>query len=241
MNVSDVLCQIERRWIAEGPASEADIAELLKRAKVELPHEYIELLRLSNGGEGPLALPPLYFSLFPIRVCIALFHENQRSLQQFPSFVFFGSNGGGEYLAFDQRVGPPWAIVTIDPIAGPESAKQIAPNMATFVQAIGLEAEGRTEPIQWSDARQIALSYVKAHERGYGAELVLLDRYTIERSFGWVFFYDSKRHDETGDFRDAVAGNAPIVVTREDGRVHVTGTALPVEHYLEKFNRYHAR
>ncbi len=87
-----------------------------------------------------------------------------------------------------------------------------------------------------SDARQIALSYVRAKERDYGGELVLLDQYTIERSFGWVFFFDSKRHNETGDFRDAVAGNAPIVVTKADGRVHVTGTALPLEHYLEKFN-----
>jgi hypothetical protein len=58
---------------------------------------------------------------------------------------------------------------------------------------------------------------------------------TIERAFGWVFFYDSKRHVETGDFRDALAGNAPIVVTKSDGQVHVTGTAFPIEHYLKKF------
>jgi hypothetical protein len=92
-----------------------------------------------------------------------------------------------------------------------------------------------------SDARQIALSHAKAMEEGYCGELVLLDQYTIERSFGWVFFYDSKRHNETGNFRDAVAGNAPIVVTRADGRVHVTGTALRLEHYLEKFNNPDAR
>lgn len=63
------------------------------------------------------------------------------------------------------------------------------------------------------------------------------DQETIERSFGWVFSYDSKRHDETRDIRDAIAGNAPIVVTKADGRIHVTGTADPVEHYLEKFSR----
>jgi hypothetical protein len=80
-----------------------------------------------------------------------------------------------------------------------------------------------------------------AAERGYGGELVLLDQCTIERSFRWVFFYDSKRHNETWDFRDAVAGNAPIVVTKADGCVHVTGTALPLEHYLAKFNKYHTQ
>lgn len=87
------------------------------------------------------------------------------------------------------------------------------------------------------DARRIALDFVKASERESGYELVLLDRCTIEREFGWVFFYDSKRHVETGSFRDALAGNAPIVVTRADGQVHETGTALPLEQYLRKFEK----
>jgi hypothetical protein len=92
-----------------------------------------------------------------------------------------------------------------------------------------------------SDARKLALSYVKDQEQGSGLELVLLDDFTLEQNFGWVFFYDSKRHNETASIRDAVAGNAPIVVTRVDGRVHVTGTALPLEHYLEKFNKEDAQ
>jgi hypothetical protein len=85
------------------------------------------------------------------------------------------------------------------------------------------------------DARRIALDYVKEMERGAGCELVLLDSCTIERSFGWVFFYNSKRHVETGDITAALAGNAPIVVTKADGRIHVTGTAHPLEHYLSAF------
>jgi len=64
--------------------------------------------------------------------------------------------------------------------------------------------------------------------------MVLLENRTLERAFGWVFFYDSKRHAETGSIRDAIAGNAPIVVTK-DGQVHKTGTAHPVEYYLRKF------
>lgn len=87
-----------------------------------------------------------------------------------------------------------------------------------------------------SDAQTMALGYVKAKEREVGCELALLEDSTIERSFGWVFFYDSARHMETGDFRDALAGNAPIVVTRADGRIHETGTAHPLEHYLKEFN-----
>lgn len=73
------------------------------------------------------------------------------------------------------------------------------------------------------------------------AQLVAMgpDAYVIthvrETEVGWVFFYDSKRHQETGDLRDALGGNAPILVHRSDGSVHHTGTAQPVEEYLERY------
>ena len=73
------------------------------------------------------------------------------------------------------------------------------------------------------DAKRMVLEYLKRKEPGAGCELVLLESMTTERDFGWVFFYDTKRHTETGDFRDSLAGNAPIVVTRVDGEIHLTG------------------
>jgi hypothetical protein len=66
-------------------------------------------------------------------------------------------------------------------------------------------------------------------------EWVILDAHTIERRWGWVFFYDSRRHRETGDVRLAVAGNAPYFVRRTDGVVFVTGTAYPIERYIGDF------
>jgi hypothetical protein len=90
------------------------------------------------------------------------------------------------------------------------------------------------------DARRIVLEYLKQLERDAGCELVMLDANTLEREFGWVFFYNSKRYVETGDICHALAGNAPIVVTSRDRRIHVTGTARPVEHYLATFAEYKA-
>ncbi|MBI3478537.1 MAG: SMI1/KNR4 family protein [Acidobacteria bacterium] len=142
MSVWDVLSQPKRDWQANGPASQDEIALLESRARAVLPAEYLELLRFSNGGEGPVALPPLWFQLYAVKDCIELCHTNQQVLECFPTFMFFGSNGGLESIAFDLRIGPPWPIVTIDQVAGPESAKEIAPNMAAFIEAIGLEAEG---------------------------------------------------------------------------------------------------
>ena len=68
-------------------------------------------------------------------------------------------------------------------------------------------------------------------------ELVILDEHTIEDEFGWVFFYESKAYLDTGDFSYALAGNAPLLISRMDGSVHVTGTARPIEFYIENFKR----
>jgi hypothetical protein len=56
--------------------------------------------------------------------------------------MFFGSNGGIESIACDLSAGQPWPVVMIDQIAGPDSATEIAPNMAAFIEAIGLDIEG---------------------------------------------------------------------------------------------------
>jgi immunity protein 35 of polymorphic toxin system len=68
-------------------------------------------------------------------------------------------------------------------------------------------------------------------------EIVLLENQTIEKSFGWVFFYNTKEYIENGDFRDALLGNAPLIVNRHDGSVHETGTGEPVEFYIEEYER----
>ena len=47
-----------------------------------------------------------------------------------------------------------------------------------------------------------------------------------ERELGWLVYYDSGRHQETKDVRDALAGNAPFLVSKEDGTVFETYTAM---------------
>jgi hypothetical protein len=69
-------------------------------------------------------------------------------------------------------------------------------------------------------------------------EIVIVDEATIERPWGWVFFYNSKLWLQTRDIRYALAGNAPFLVERESGRVLATGTAYPVERYIENYERH---
>jgi hypothetical protein len=54
---------------------------------------------------------------------------------------------------------------------------------------------------------------------------------------GWIFFYDTKAFAEDHDPMYELAGNAPIIVDREDGSLHVTGTGRPIEEYMEEFRK----
>lgn len=84
-------------------------------------------------------------------------------------------------------------------------------------------------------ARAIAQAYIAKAD---GANnLVLLADLTIERDFGWVFFYESKRYLESGNVKDRLVGNSPFIVLREDGNVRVLGTAHPIGWYIETFEK----
>ena len=60
----------------------------------------------------------------------------------------------------------------------------------------------------------------------------MLESMTIERDFGWMFFYGSK-HPEI-----RLLGNAPIIIEKLNGALHVTGTGHPPEFYLDNFAKY---
>lgn len=79
------------------------------------------------------------------------------------------------------------------------------------------------------EAEKIAEQYVVGRSADAGLKLVLLREWTLERDFGWVFYYGPE------DKSAIVAGNAPFIVDRNDGSIHVTGTALPTEIYLENY------
>jgi len=86
-------------------------------------------------------------------------------------------------------------------------------------------------------ALEKAREYVEKQSELSSIELVLVEEITREEEFGWVFFYDSKKYIETDDIDFAVGGNAPIIIEKESGVLHVTGTAYPVDKYVEAFRQ----
>ena len=96
--------------------------------------------------------------------------------------------------------------------------------------------------ISADDAREIANEYLLKLELEDGGEsLQLVEKETLEKPFGWVFFYNSKDYLETGEFKFRLAGNAPFIVDKNNGDVHVTGTAKPIEGYISDFERQYTK
>ena len=54
--------------------------------------------------------------------------------------------------------------------------------------------------------------------------------------YGWVFFYQSKAY-LAGDESAVLAGNAPLLVDRDTGKLVVTGTAHRIEVYLQAYEQ----
>src|SRR6188768_3437442 len=77
----------------------------------------------------------------------------------------------------------------------------------------------------------------KDDDAGTPIALAIVDEHTIERPWGWVFFYNSRRFVETRDFRHALAGNAPYIVNRHTGEIRLTGTAHKIEYYIAHYER----
>jgi len=113
------------------------------------------------------------------------------------------------------------------------------PKTPFFIKNIAAPPDRRTPvPLQedlWAamialgEATQIADRYLIGLSADAGLKLILFRERTLERDFGWVFYYGPD------DESVIVAGNAPFIVDRNDGLIHVTGTALPTETYLENY------
>jgi hypothetical protein len=53
--------------------------------------------------------------------------------------------------------------------------------------------------------------------------------------YGWVFSYQSKQYMRSGDLREMLIGNSPILVDRYSGAALVLGSGLAVEAYVENY------
>jgi ribosomal protein L7/L12 len=91
-------------------------------------------------------------------------------------------------------------------------------------------------PLTLTQAIEVAKRELERIARTPGS-LVILSEATKEFDVGWVFYWISARHVETGNILYALAGNAPLFVSRSDGRVFVVSYHRPL---LESLAAYRA-
>jgi hypothetical protein len=75
----------------------------------------------------------------------------------------------------------------------------------------------------------------KAMEYLSDSDIPLVLTKSDEFSEGWYFCFQSKEYVDTGNPSAQLAGNAPFLIDRETGELHVLGTAYPIEDYLDRY------
>lgn len=143
MNVAEHLASAPGIWRPALPAPAAEIAALVGDAPLRLPKGYLELLAVTNGGEGDLGVKPGWLAIWPASEVM----QNNAGYQvadNTPGLLGFGSNGGGELLAFDARGSEPWPVAMVPFIPMQiDEAIQIAPEFDKFLEAIGVPENDR--------------------------------------------------------------------------------------------------
>jgi hypothetical protein len=77
------------------------------------------------------------------------------------------------------------------------------------------------------DAKAAVLKQLE--QRGVGAPdgVVVIESATIEKPYGWIFFYNSRRYVETGELVHALVGQGPVIVVAATGAIIELGSAIP--------------
>jgi len=80
-------------------------------------------------------------------------------------------------------------------------------------------------PVTSEKALEIARAKIAAIKSEH--QYVLLEKQTQEHDFGWVFFYTNRKHAQSGDPKDMVPGDGPLVVERDTGYSEFLPTSVP--------------
>ena len=68
-------------------------------------------------------------------------------------------------------------------------------------------------------------------------QIVILEDATMEREWGWVFFYQSSEYLRTNDFNSQLVGHGPCLVNKFSGEFIETGSAFPPQYYIDEYEK----
>lgn len=82
---------------------------------------------------------------------------------------------------------------------------------------------------------EIANKFIEKIEEESNIETLIINELTINKPYGNIYFYTSKKYYETRDDRYAVAGNGPFLVENKEGLVYKFGTSQDIEHSIKEY------
>jgi hypothetical protein len=80
------------------------LADMAATLNVQLPDDYVDFMRFSNGAEGSVG--ESYLVVWPVDEIVDL-NQTYRVDDFAPGLVLFGGDGGNTGYAFDKRSAPP--------------------------------------------------------------------------------------------------------------------------------------
>ena len=112
MTIRALLTDGKRQWEGKPAADEASIQKLLAWCQLSLPSDYLEMLRVNNGGHAFIEGYPEYVRFWSTETVIE-YNVDYEIVTWLPGFIGFADNGGPDFLAFDTRTESPWKIYAI--------------------------------------------------------------------------------------------------------------------------------
>ncbi|MEL6813642.1 MAG: YrhB domain-containing protein [Cyanobacteria bacterium J06598_3] len=85
--------------------------------------------------------------------------------------------------------------------------------------------------IHKTEAQHLIEQYIASHYE----QCALMPECTQAFSFGWAFFYQSKKYIHTREFTDQLVGQGPLLFNQDTSEIVPTGSAHPPEYYAEAY------
>lgn len=96
--------------------------------------------------------------------------------------------------------------------------------------------------VDFQRARELAAERIRKIEQKCGIPLAIFDGYTRTFDRGWIFYWNTEAAVTRGDYSDLIAGNAPLVLFKEDGSIRSAPTAYAEpEEILKWIDEHHAQ
>jgi hypothetical protein len=117
---------------AQGATKES-LNNLGAQFAVEWPSEYLDFMLSSDGGAGPVG-ENSYLQIWPVGDLSELNDDLDYVTDDYPDWLFFGSNGGGMWFAFDKSQHP-MSVVAVDMI-DPDNHEVMGASFEDFLEKL---------------------------------------------------------------------------------------------------------